>query len=238
MRWWLTDLKRGLMERTFILALTIGCIGMLSALAIYIISHETCTATEAFKGSHALIVPFIAPLLCALPYANMNMLEADCGYRKFLILRNKGKDYIVKRWWVNSFLGGITLFIPSALLMLVCRSFGIYEEVKVIFEVVGLNFFFGVAYSSLAYSLTFVNKKRYIPLLAPQILYLLFIYAFPYLNLEKFYPPLSFSPWLMPMDAEFHFITLQLVILFSVSVLIISGGWFFRKGEALWLQRK
>lgn len=236
MRWWLTDLKRGLMERTFILALTIGCIGMLSALAIYIISHETCTATEAFKGSHALIVPFIAPLLCALPYANMNMLEADCGYRKFLILRNKGKDYIVKRWWVNSFLGGITLFIPSALLMLVCRSFGAYEEVKVIFEVVGLNFFFGVAYSSLAYSLTFVNKKRYIPLLAPQILYLLFIYAFPYLKLERFFPPLTFSPWIMPSLMDLGLIVVQLSTILVISVLIIGCGDLFRKGVTKWLQ--
>lgn len=236
MRWWLTDLKRGLMERTFILALTIGCIGMLSALAIYIISHETCTATEAFKGSHALIVPFIAPLLCALPYANMNMLEADCGYRKFLILRNKGKDYIVKRWWVNSFLGGITLFIPSALLMLVCRSFGIYEEVKVIFEVVGLNFFFGVAYSSLAYSLTFVNKKRYIPLLAPQILYLLFIYAFPYLKLERFFPPLTFSPWIMPSLMDLGLIVVQLSTILVLSALIIGCGDLFRKGVTKWLQ--
>lgn len=236
MKWWITDLKRGLMERTFILALTLGCMCMSAALAVYIVSHKEYTATEAFRGSHALIVPFIAPLLCALPYANMNMLEADCGYRKFLILRNKGRDYIVKRWCVNSFIGGITLLIPSILLLLVCRGFGTYEEVGGILAVVGLNFFFGVAYSSLAYSLTFVNKKRYIPLLAPQVLYLLFIYAFPYLKLEKFFPPLTFSPWIMPDLMNLGLIVVELGTILGISALLIVWGALFRKGVMKWLQ--
>lgn len=236
MRWWITDLKRGLTEPSFFLALVIGCLGMVGAVAFYIIRHEIYTATEVFKGSHALVIPFIAPLLCALPYANMNMLETDCGYKKFLLLRNKGRNYTLKRWWVNSFIGGITLLLPSLLLMVVCRSFSTYEDVKGILEVVGLNFFFGVTYSSLAYSLTFVNKKRYIPLLGPQVLYLLFIYAFPYLKLEKFFPPLTFSPWIMPDLVNLQLMIIQLSVLLGISFLIIGCGDLFRKGVTKWLQ--
>lgn len=236
MRWCLADFKRGLMEHTFLLALGMGCISMGVACILYVMGHQTYTAEEAFKSSHALIVPFIAPLLCALPYANMNMLEADCGYKKLLILRNKGRAYTLKRWWVNALLGGLVLFIPSLLLMGICRSFGGYEESLLIGQVVGLNFFFGAAYSSFAYSLTFFNTKRYIPLLAPQVLYLLFIYAFPYLKLERFFPPLTFSPWIMPQGIDLRLMVVELGIILGLSLILMGWGIGLRKGVDKWLQ--
>ncbi|MEF9960367.1 MAG: hypothetical protein RR448_08335 [Niameybacter sp.] len=236
MRWLLTDFKRGLTERSFLGALVLGCLGMLGGFIIYLMTHETYTATEAFEASHSLIIPFIAPLLAALPYSNMTMLEEDCGYKKLLMLRNKSREYTIKRWWVNNVISGITLLVPSLLLMLACRSFSSFESVQVILGVVGLNFVFGVVYGSLAYSLTFVNQKRYIPLITPQVLYLLFIYAFPYLNLEKYFPPLAFSPWILPSLVEVQAILLQLTIVFGASCLVIAGGCFYRKGVAKWLQ--
>ncbi|WP_053985391.1 hypothetical protein [Niameybacter massiliensis] len=236
MRWMLTDFKRGLAERSFLFALVLGCLGMLGSLVVYILQNETYTATEAFKASHSLIVPFIAPLLAALPYSNMTMLEEDCGYKKLLMLRNQGRDYTLKRWWVNNLISGITLLIPSLLLMLACRSFSSYDSYKMIGEVVVLNFVFGVVYGSLAYSLTFVNQKRYIPLITPQVLYLLFIYAFPYLNLEKYFPPLAFSPWIMPSVVEGQLLMMQLGITFAVSCMVILAGSLYRKGVAKWLQ--
>lgn len=238
MKWWLVDFRRGVTERSFLGAILIGTLGMGIGLAYYFYTQRTYTGTDAFIGSQSLILPFIAPLLASMVYSNMNMLEKDCGYKSLLMLKNHGKDYVLKRWFINNCLSGLALVIPVFLFFVICTFISPYTNQQQIIGVLLLDFLFGFVYGSFAYSLTFVNSKRYIPLVVPEVLYLLFIYAFPYLNLEKFYPPLSFSPWLMPMDAEVYFISLQLVILFGVSILIILGGWLFRKGEVLWLQRK
>lgn len=238
MRWLFIDVKRGLAERSFWGAISIGILSLAVGLSYYFYTESTYTGTEAFITSQSLILPFIAPLLAAMVYSNMNMLEKDCGYKSLLILKNKGKDYRLGRWLVNNCVSGLALVIPILLFFCICIFISPYANLEEIIGVLLLDFLFGFVYGSFAYSLTFVNRKRYIPLVTPQVLYLLFIYAFPYLDLEKFYPPLSFSPWLMPVNADYRLIILQLAILFGVSVLIILGGWLFEKGEVIWLQRK
>lgn len=238
MKWLFIDVKRGLTECSFWGAISIGILSLAIGLSYYFYTESTYTGTEAFITSQSLILPFIAPLLASMVYSNMNMLEKDCGYKSLLILKNQGKGYRLGRWFVNNCLSGLALVIPILLFFCICTFISPYTNQEEIIGVLLLDFLFGFVYGSFAYSLTFVNRKRYIPLVTPQVLYLLFIYAFPYLNLEKFYPPLSFSPWLMPVDADYHLIILQLAILFGVSVLIILGGWLFEKGEVIWLQRK
>lgn len=238
MRWLVTDFKRGLSEPSFLSALFLGSVSLAIGFVYYLYGQDSYTAEQAFRTSHSFAMPFIAPLLASMAYSNMNMLEKDTGYSNLLILKNKGRTYAFKRWVINNCLSGLALLIPMLLLYGVCRMFSPYTNQDQVIGVMLLGFLFGFVYGSFAYSLTFVNRKRYIPIVTPQVLYLLFIYAFPYLNLEKFYPPLSFSPWLMPIQVEVDFVTLELLIILGVSVVIVVGGVLYRKGEALWLQRK
>lgn len=238
MRWLVTDFKRGLSEPSFLCALLLGSVSLAIGFVYYLYGQDSYTADQAFITSQSFAMPFIAPLLASIVYSNMNMLEKDTGYSNLLILKNKGKTYTFKRWIINNCLSGVALFIPMVLLYGVCRMFSPYTDQGQVIGVMLLGFLFGFVYGSFAYSLTFVNRKRYIPIVTPQVLYLLFIYAFPYLNLEKFYPPLSFSPWLMPMHVEVNFITLQLLIILGISALIVIGSMLYRKGENVWLQRK
>ncbi|MDY3367675.1 hypothetical protein [Zhenhengia yiwuensis] len=238
MRWFITDFKRGLSERSFLGAIALGILSLALGLAYYVYGQDTYTADQAFIVSQSFAMPFIAPLLASMVYSNMNMLEKDSAYRNLLILKHKGKNYTLKRWFVNNILSGIALFIPMLMLYGVCSLFSPYVQQEEIVGVMLLGFLFGFVYGSFAYSLTFVNRKRYIPIVTPQVLYLLFIYAFPYLNLEKFYPPLSFSPWLMRTHVDMQLISLELFIILGVSGVLVLGSMLYRRGETLWLQRK
>lgn len=223
MRFIITDLKRALTEKSFVGALLIGSISLLIGIVVYGLEKDSYTAGEAFHFSQSFILPFIAPLLVALPYANMSMLEEDSGYKKLLLAKNNMKNYAFERYIVNGIISGLTLLIPLMLLLGVCLSFGRYESVKEILLIIGLDFIFGFSYGSLAYGLTFVNSKRYIPTVAPQVIYMLFIYAFPYLNLEKFYPPLSFAPGLIPSVASIDNALVQLIVLNAIAIVLIVG---------------
>ena len=238
MRWLITDFKRGLTEHSFISAIILGILSLALGLGYYVYGQDVYTADEAFRTSHSFAMPFIAPLLACMVYSNMNMLEKECGYQSLLILKNRGKSYTLKRWLVNNILSGMVLVVPMFILYGVCAFFSPYTQTEEILGVIVLGFCFGFVYGSLAYSLTFMNRKRYIPLVAPQVLYLFFIYAFPYLKLEKFYPPLSFSPWLMRNHVEAKLISLELVTLLGISCVLVLGSMLYRKVERLWLQRK
>nr|MDE5576747.1 hypothetical protein [Oscillospiraceae bacterium] len=74
-----------------------------------------------------------------------------------------------------------------------CWFYGGTPEASVFAELV-LPITFGFGWAALSYGLTFLNRQRYVPLVMPQVLYLLCIYAFPYLKLERFYPPLDIAP--------------------------------------------
>ena len=56
-------------------------------------------------------------------------------------------------------------------------------------------------------------------------MYLLFIYAFPYINLEKYYPPLSFSPWLLKGYGDSKSIMIQFIVLNGLAgILLLYKG--------------
>lgn len=201
MRFLVTDIKRGLSEPTFWASFIIGLACILGSLGYYIFTAETYSNIAAFEISQSLVLPFIAPLLATLPFSNMNMLEKDSGYYKLMLLKNEKKGYLFKRWLSVGMISSIAVGLPVAILALIGGLSGGYEAVQEIFQIVLLDFIFGFTYGVLGYALTFYNTKRYIPLVAPQVIYLLLIYAMPYLGLEAYYPPLSFAPHLLPQYA-------------------------------------
>ena len=202
-----TDGKRALREPSFLLTVCFATIvAVVSYLYVIGTGVEVGLGHIVFKKSQSLILPFIAPILAAIPYSNMNMLEEDCGYQKLLIVKSSGKRYEVSRFLVNGCIGGLTLLLPVALLYAASAIGGWTNEMGPLLSVLLFDFMFGFSYASVSYGLTFICRKRYLPIVAPQVFYLLFLYAFPYLGLEFIYPPLAFSPWIMGTGFSINYV--------------------------------
>ncbi len=223
MRFFITDIKRGLVERTFLASLALGSACLLVSVVMLLQGNADLKGFTLFKQAQSLILPFVAPLLAALPYANMSMLEADCGYQRLMMSKRTMKPYRVTRWLVSSLLSGLAIALPLAMLAVLCYISAPHQAMNQVAGIIFLDFLFGFAYGTLSYGLTFINQKRYIPTVAPQVIYLLFIYAFPYLGLDKYYPPLSFSPWLIS-NVAYEFILLQLSLITLIGVGLMVGA--------------
>ncbi|ONI38171.1 hypothetical protein AN639_08260 [Candidatus Epulonipiscium fishelsonii] len=220
----LNDIKRGLTEPTFFHSnLILLCLITISGI-YYFSKNNMYNADTAFITMQSLIIPFVAPIIVCLPYSSMNMLEQDSGYKRLIVHRIGYNKYVIMRFISNGFVGGVTLAFPLLILLVICRLISPYSQLGEVIKVICLDFGFGVSYSTIAYGLTFFNNKRYIPNIVPQVVYLLLTYSLPYLNLDKFYPPLSYAPWLLAYQSDIQSILIQFVILVGLGILGVIYG--------------
>lgn len=147
-----------------------------------------------FQRAQALALPFAAPLLAAMPYSVMIMQERETLYNILMTVKLRKSGYCMLRLITCGVSGAAALFIPHAALFAVCAFLDGIPPANVCIGGLALPLTFGFAYSAFSYGLTFVNRQRYVPLVMPQVVYMLCIYAFPHLKLERFYPPLDISP--------------------------------------------
>ena len=217
-----TDIKRALSEPAFLATLCATIIIIIGSYA-YILGtgSDVTIGHQIFKRAQSYLLPFIAPILAAIPFCNMNMLEEDCGYQKLLLVYCRGKRYEWQRFLSNGIVGGLVLFIPVCLLYIISAIGGYTPELGELAIVLVYEFIFGFAYASISYGLTFICKKRYLPIIAPQVYYLLFLYAFPHLGLEMIYPPMAFSPWIMGSGYSIGYVWLVLSGLLGISILLL-----------------
>ena len=190
MRFFKTDLKRIFTEPAFFLSLFLGALLLFGAMGYLIISGET---ENLYARSQALALPFVAPLLAAMPYSVMIMRERETRYGIMMTVKLRKSGYQLPRLVTCGISGAAALFIPQLVLFIVCMALEGTPVSERAAELV-LPLTFGFGYSTFSYGLTFANRQRYVPLVMPQVLYMLCIYAFPHLHLEKFYPPLDISP--------------------------------------------
>ncbi len=191
MRFIKTDLKRIFTEPSFLLSIFLGLLLCLGALAYLL---PTVSRQELYTRSQALLFPFAAPLLAAMPYSVMIMTERETRYSIMITAKLRRQGYRFKRFFTCGVSGAAALFIPQITLFAVCAAMGGISDFAFAAAGLILPITFGFGWAAAAYGLTFVNRQSYIPLVMPQVLYLLFVYAFPYLNLKRFYPPLDISP--------------------------------------------
>ena len=189
------DVKRGGCEPLFLGALILG-FAMLIFPFFYLLNFGDYDSADIFKTSQAMIFPFAAPLLCALPYSCMKMRENSTRFNNLMRMKMNRQGYILPRFFANGVIGAAVLMIPQILLLIVVLIYNPGINSTEIIRVILLAAPFGFAYSSFSYGLSFFNVKSYIPATAPQILYMLMVYAFPILGLTRFYPPLGISPWI------------------------------------------
>lgn len=190
MRFILTDLKRIFTEPAFYISVTLGLLLYFGAFAFLLINAGT---DRLYPSAQSMLLPFVAPLLAAMPYSVMIMQEKETRYSSLMKIKLRKRGYQLKRLLTCGISGAAALFIPQLLLFVVCAAMGGVENVSEALTLV-LPVTFGFGYAAVSYGLTFVNTQRYVPLVMPQVLYLLCIYAFPHLKLEALYPPLDISP--------------------------------------------
>lgn len=191
MRFIKTDLKRIFTEPAFYLSIALGTLLFFGAMAYRLLVGA---GESLYTLSQALALPFVAPLLAAMPYSVMIMQERETLYVTLMTIKLRKSGYELQRFFTAGISGAAALFIPQLALFLVCNLLGGVSDLgKSLAELV-LPITFGFGYAAFSYGLTFVNKQRYVPLVMPQVLYMLCIYAFPYIGWERFYPPLDIAP--------------------------------------------
>ena len=192
MKFFVTDLKRAFSEPTFFLSLVLGIISLFGGMAYLMISGNSVQGLYA--SAQSLVLPFAAPLLAAMPYSSMIMQERETRYRIMMNVKLRKKGFEFKRLAVCGISGAAVLLLPQLALFAVCAVMGEIPDLSSAAMGLVLPVTFGFGYAAFSYGLTFVNRQRYVPMVMPQVLYLLCVYAFPHIRLERFYPPLDISP--------------------------------------------
>ncbi len=223
MRFIVTDLKRIFTEPTFYISMALNLLLLALGIAFASVRGET---DRLFLFSQSFALPFVAPLLAAMPYSVMIMQEKETRYGSLMNIKLCAGGYELKRLLTCGISGAAALFIPQLLLFIVCIFTGGISDFFYDIRVLLLSLAFGFSYAVISYGLTFVNRHNYVPLVMPQVLYMLCIYAFPIIKLEKFYPPLDLSPTIYggEITAERFVIPLCLIVLGLALTLLGKAG--------------
>ena len=192
MNFFRTDMKRIFTEPSFWLSVFFGAVLLFGGLGYCLASGDTSRLYDRAQG---LALPFVAPLLAAMPYSVMIMTEKETKFGTLMTVKLKSSrvGYRFGRFFTVGLSGAAALIVPHIGLFAGCWIYGETPDASAFAELI-LPITFGFGWAALSYGLTFLNRQRYVPLVMPQVLYLLCIYAFPYLKLERFYPPLDIAP--------------------------------------------
>lgn len=223
MRFFLTDLRRIFTEPAFYISIMLNLL-LLGAGVLCV--WDSCEPERLFLYAQSFALPFVAPVLAAMPYSVMIMQEKETRYDTLMNIKLNGTGYCFRRFITCGISGAAALFIPQAVLLIVCIIICPEADRRYDFTVLLLSLSFGFSYAALSYGLTFVNRQRYVPLVMPQVLYLLCIYAFPHIRLERFYPALDISPAIYGSDItpDRVFIPLLITVLGLVLTIIGKAG--------------
>ena len=193
----LTDLRRIFTEPAFYISMLLNIV--LLGVGFFCVMNISAP-DRLFLYAQSFALPFAAPILAAMPYSVMIMQEKETRYGTLMNIKTGGGGYEFRRFVTCGISGAMALFIPQLILLIVCIIISPETDHGYDLSVLMLSLSFGFSYASVAYGLTFVNKQRYVPLVMPQVMYLLCIYAFPHIKLERFYPPLDIAPAIYGSD--------------------------------------
>ncbi|MGN0577258.1 MAG: hypothetical protein ACI4J4_01425 [Ruminiclostridium sp.] len=220
MRFIATDLKRIFSEPAFYISLALNFLLLMGGMAFAAANGES---SRLFLCSQSFALPFVAPLLAAMPYSVMIMQEKETRYSTLMSIKSGAAGYEMKRLFTCGISGAAALFLPQLLLYCICIFMGGISDFAYDLKVLLLSLTFGFSYAVISYGLTFVNRHNYVPLVMPQVLYMLCIYAFPILKLEKYYPPLDIAPTIYGGEITAERFIIPLCLTALGFVLTLSG---------------
>lgn len=222
MKFFKIDLKRAFSEPTFFLSLVLGMISLFGAAAYLLASGSY--PQGLYASAQSLVLPFAAPLLAAMPYSAMIMQERETRYRIMITIKMRKSGFEFRRLAVCGISGAAVLLIPQLVLFIACAVMGEIPDFGRAAAELILPVTFGFGYAVFSYGLTFVNTQRYVPMVMPQVLYLLCVYAFPHIKLERFYPPLDISPAIYGGEISADRFAVPAVLTAAAIVLTVYGS--------------
>ena len=93
MRFILTDLKRIFTEPAFYISLVLGLLLYFGAFAFLLINGGT---DRLYLMAQSMLLPFVAPLLAAMPYSVMIMQEKETCYSSLMKIKLRKRGYQLK----------------------------------------------------------------------------------------------------------------------------------------------
>jgi len=186
MRFFKADLRRAVREPGFLLALALA---LACGLGPYFAAPGRMAAADRWLSGHDGLLPWVYPVLAALPYSLTSLRERESGMDKNIRLALGAGSYRMPRLAVVMFTGAAVVTAPVLLLSLLTGHFP--RELV-------LAPLCGAAFSGLSAALAAFNRRGYIPLLGPWVVCMLLTYAAPYLDSPALWPPLWWSPAIQP----------------------------------------
>jgi ABC-type transport system involved in multi-copper enzyme maturation permease subunit len=223
-RFFATDMRRIFTEATFWVSIFLG---LLTLIIPFVLSNSgENSVTGGFVTAQSMVFPFIAPFLAALPFAGMHKIEVESKYADLLKLRRGGREYSFTRFITVGISGGLALLLPEICLLLfsfVSNYTDSISDYKRIIAVMILAFPFGFAFAVAAQAVTAFTRSKTLAVITPEVLYLLFTYSFPYLELDEYYAPLAVSPFIYGTPNSAHIMLFfAIIIIFSLIVTVID----------------
>jgi hypothetical protein len=224
-RFFAVDLWRILTELSFASSLFLGTASLLIPFFSFFSNTDTDSVSSGFVTAQSMVLPFVAPFLAALPFSVMMKIERETKFSELLKIRRGGKSYALSRFVTVGISGGLALLLPEILLLIVSIAFK-YTESIADFDRIGytlaLAFPFGFVFAVAAFTLTYVTKSKVLALCAPEVVYLLLTYGFPYLNLGDFVPPFAVSPYIFgTADLRYIMVMFSAMLIICLAVTII-----------------
>jgi ABC-type transport system involved in multi-copper enzyme maturation permease subunit len=223
-RFFATDMRRIFTEVTFWVSVFLGFLTLIIPFVLSLSGEDSVTG--GFVTAQSAVFPFIAPFLAALPFAGMRKTEVETKYADLLKLRRGGRDYSFARFITVGISGGLALLLPEIILLLftfISNYTDSISDYKRIIAVMILAFPFGFTFAVAAQAVTAFTRSKTLAVITPEVLFLLFTYSFPYLELDKYYPPLAVSPFIYGTPNYVHIMLFfAIIIVFSLIVTVID----------------
>lgn len=186
MRFFLPDLKRALGERSFWAALIAA---LVCGLGPWFAAPARMSAAARWLAGHDGLLPWVCPLLAALPYSLTALRERESGMDRNIRLALMRPGYRFPRLAVVWVTGAAVLTAPVLALSLLTG----YFPPELLLAPLS-----GAAWAGLSCGLAWFNRRAYIPLLGPWVVSMLLTYAAPHLDAPWLWPPLWWSPAIQP----------------------------------------
>lgn len=191
----------------------------------------------------------LLPALASLPYADSFFLDRKSGYIKQIVTRTKKSRYLAAKYIAVFIVAGLTVVLPllvnlgltaatlpSLLPQITWGNFTIganhlwaetfyTQPYLYVAGYLGLIFLFSGLFAAIALAVSFVSENRFIVMLSP-FLTGLFVLSLLSLLGESRYSPLDF---LNPASA--HDTGLLAILAEALTLLLVTGGVFFLKGN-------
>ena len=247
------EFKRAFKSRDFYIGLIITMILMLIAIYPYINwqdeqSYDYVIAWFRGIGMGKAYIALFFPILVSIPYSSMLAVEKKYNYFKYILLRTDRNKYLISKGIVNSIYGGLVLFIPSIILLIICISifpnpsyflenqlnfddpFSIilkFNPILYIFINSLWMFFQGMIWSTVCYSISLICKNILVITVVPFLYSILSNFLLAIMNLASLTPPSSFAPYLMSNTTIFTMMfqpTILILFIFCIIIYYTKSG--------------